>query len=242
MNFLRYLITSVNEVNEMTNNSIKATSAKINLGFAVIDGLMLPNGEYAIAVPQIADLFFESRDYATQTLKRLLGNDFKAHKAKTEFNKNSTNIVSLPDFKKIIRALDKIGNPVASSFTDAILEEGLERRFDLAFNQLVDEAERNARIELRMKRIMARHQWTDILMNRHLKQTGLKPLPEDYKRWTVTVNNKLFNKPHFNRNRDNMSFDEQLLIEQFEFMAARVADKFPDLSCNMLLEKTLETF
>jgi hypothetical protein len=41
----------------MTNNIIKATSAKINLGFAIIDGLMLPDGNYAIAVPQIADLF-----------------------------------------------------------------------------------------------------------------------------------------------------------------------------------------
>jgi hypothetical protein len=175
-------------------------------------------------------------------LKRLLGGDFKPSKAKTEFNKNYTNIIPLSDFKKIIRALDKSGNTIASAFTDAILEEGLERRFDSAFNRLVDEAERNARIELRMKRIMARHQWTDILMNRHIKLTGNKPLPEDYKRWTVIVNNKLFNQPHFKCDRDNMKFNEQLLIEQFEFMAARVATKFPNLSCNLLLDKVLGTF
>jgi hypothetical protein len=226
----------------MTNNSIKATSAKINLGFAVIDGLMLPSGEYAIAVPQIADLFQYNPNLASRDLKRLLGEGFSPSKISTDLGKQLINVVSIATFKKIILTLSKQGHPVASSFIDAILEEGLERRFDLAFNQLVDEAERNARIELRMKRIMARHQWTDILMNRHLKQTGVKPLPDDYKRWTVTVNNKLFNKLHFKRNRDNMSFDEQLLIEQFEFMAARVANKFPDLSCNMLLEKTLETF
>ena len=67
----------------MTNNSIKATSAKINLGFAVIDGLMLPSGEYAIAVPQIANLFQYQPSHASQSLKRLLGEDFSPHKVKT---------------------------------------------------------------------------------------------------------------------------------------------------------------
>ena len=40
----------------MSNNSTKAVIATIDLGFTKIDGLMLPDGSYAIAVPQLAEL------------------------------------------------------------------------------------------------------------------------------------------------------------------------------------------
>lgn len=119
------------------NNNTKAIVSKIDLGFAQVEGLMLPDGSYAIAVPQIADLFGDTRNYASQSLKRLMGADFKTHKVSTEFNPKPVNIVKLEDFKKIIRLLDKKGNEVASAFMDAILEEGLERRFDHVFNENV---------------------------------------------------------------------------------------------------------
>jgi hypothetical protein len=35
---------------------MKAQVATIDLGFTQFDGLMLPDGQYAIAVPQAADL------------------------------------------------------------------------------------------------------------------------------------------------------------------------------------------
>jgi len=35
----------------------KATVSQVDLGFIQIEGLLLSNGNYAVAIPQIADLF-----------------------------------------------------------------------------------------------------------------------------------------------------------------------------------------
>jgi len=52
-----------------------------------------------VGVPQLCDLFADEttfkthRNYASQALKQLMGTSFKAHKLKTEFNRNATNAV-----------------------------------------------------------------------------------------------------------------------------------------------------
>ena len=224
------------------NSSAKAVVTKIDLGFAQVEGLILPDGSYAIALPQIVKLFQILQSNAQRDIKRILGEDFRFIQSRSELNPRPVNIVKLEDFKKIIRALDKKGNEVAPAFMDAILEEGLERRFDHAFNIKVSEQERNARLELRVTRLLARKLWTDTLMNHHLKLTGVKPTPEQYRKWTVIVNKHLFNKPHFNCDRDNMESEEQLIINQFEFMAVRVCQKYPRLDCDSIVQKALETF
>lgn len=42
----------------MTTTTVKAIVAPVNIGRIVIDGLMLPNGDFAIAVPQATELFY----------------------------------------------------------------------------------------------------------------------------------------------------------------------------------------
>ena len=106
------------------NNSTKAIVSKIDLGFAEVEGLMLPDGSYAIAVPQIADLFGYSRVCASQSLKRLMGEDFKTHIMSTEFNKKPVNIVKLEDFKKIVCLLAQKGNPAAIELLNKINNNG----------------------------------------------------------------------------------------------------------------------
>lgn len=70
--------------------TIKAQVATVSIGNIEIEGLLLPDGNFAIA-PQIADLLLDNRNIASRDLKRLLGKDFKASKARTEFNKNDVN-------------------------------------------------------------------------------------------------------------------------------------------------------
>jgi len=225
------------------NNTIKnAVVAKIDLGFAVIDGLMLPDGSHAVAVPQLAEVFDTSKNTFSRDLKRLLGEEFRPSSTATELGNQKINVVSLAEVTRIIRALEKKGNPIASTFTDAILQEGLERRFDIAFNVRVSEDERNKRLALRMGRLLARRLWTDTLMERHLKLHGEKPTKDQYKYWTVIVNERLFNQPHFNCNRDTMNNDEQKTIELFERMAVRMADKHPTIDCDGLLGHALAMF
>lgn len=221
---------------------MKAQVATIDLGFAKFDGLMLPNGEYAIAVPQAADLFERSRSVASRDFKRLLGERFETSKASTEFNQAPINIISISVFRLLVRELDKQGNAIASALVDAFFEESIERRFDTAFDKKVSEAEYNERLALRMKRLVARHAWTDVLRDRHIQCFGVKPDKEQYRLWTVRANEVLFSRRHFNCDRDTMAMEEQRVIEAFEYMAVRKAKQKPNAAPDQLLELALETF
>lgn len=79
------------------NNSTtkKAVTAKVNLGFAVIDGLMLPNGDFAVAVPQVADVFGILSNNASRDIKSLLGEGFDFVKIKTDLNSKEINAMTL---------------------------------------------------------------------------------------------------------------------------------------------------
>ena len=220
----------------------KAVVATVDLGFAQIEGLMLPDGSYAVAIPQLAEVFSTHKNTFSRDLKRLLGADFSPSKIRTELGRQLINVVTLENFAKIIRALDRKGNETASAFIDAILQEGLERRFDTAFKKKVSEDERNQLVALRMKRIMARKLWTDTLRDRSMLLCGEKPSPENYRQWTVKVNERLFNKPHFHKNRDNMNLLEQEAIELFERMAERKSKLHLNATPDELVEMALASF
>ena len=224
------------------NNSTKAVTAPIDLGFTQIQGLMLPDGSYCVAVPQLAEAFQSNPNTFSRDLKRLMGSSFSPSKIKTELGKQLINVVSVSDASKIAYILAKKENPIADAFVQAILEEGLERRFDTAFGKKVTEAEYNALIALRMKRILARRIWTDTLRDRSLQLYGIKPDSDSYKRWTVKVNQRLFSKRHFFCNRDNMNQLEQELIELFERMAERKAKLNPKATPGEVIELALLAF
>jgi hypothetical protein len=299
---------------------MRSIVAQIDLGFATIQGLMLPDGTYAISVPQIAKLFSLESSHAARDIKNLVkksalfnpipGQDQENQKKHTLVNhipikgpenqtkpspskgsslsikgpENQTkpspskgsslsikkeffsantktdgtfdvvrqtqiegqrqkiNIVSLEDFSKVIYELQKKGDPVADAFLRALILEGIERRFDKAFGKFVEEEERNSRIQLRMKRILARTEWTDTLMNRSLKLYGVKPKAEDYRRWTVYVNKMLFNQLHFECNRDNMSEKEQRIIEAFETTASFKATRYPNATPDEIITMAVNVF
>jgi len=220
----------------------KAIVSQIDLGFAKFEGLMLPDGSYAIAVPQIADLIGLDRNQASRGIKRLLDNEFNPTKSTTEYTKAAVNIVDLITFRKIIRALDRQGNPIATALVDAFFEESVERRYDTAFGKKVTESERNQILAQRMKRLIARRGWTDILQERHIECYGTKPTPKQFRDWTVRVNQVLFSKTHFKCDRDNMQAEEQSIIETFEKMAVRRAGQNPKEEPTILLELALDTF
>jgi len=220
----------------------KAIVAKIDLGFVQFDGLMLPDGSYAIAIPQIADLLQTSRNTASRDFKRLMGDGFKASHERTEFNTNPVNVVDLATFRQIIRVMDRQGNPIASALIDVFIQESIDRRYDTAFGKKVSESERNQILAQRMKRLLARRAWTDLLQDRHIQCYGTKPTPKQFKDWTVRVNQVLFARNHFNCDRDNMQSEEQRTIEMFENMAIRRAGQNPQANPAALLELALDTF
>lgn len=224
------------------DNTAKAVIATVDFGFAQIDGLMLPDGSYAISIPQLADVFGTSRNTFSRDLKRLLGDAFRPSKIATEMGNQAINVVTVEQAAEIVYHLARGGDKVADAFMRAILQEGLARRFDKAFGKRVSDEEYNALVALRMKRLLARRIWTDTLRDRSLDLYGYKPDSEGYRRWTVKVNERLFNKSHFRCNRDNMNQLEQEAIELFERMAERKAKLHPHASPDDLVEMALSAF
>ncbi len=222
----------------------KAKIATVDFGFCQIEGLMLPDSEYALAITQANKFlkFSASPQHAPRSLKRLLGDSFKPPRIATELNPNKAYVITLDEFKKVVRALDKQGNAVASAFIDAALLESVERRFDRAFGIKREEDERNALMELRIKRLLARRQWTDVMQDRHTKLFGAKPTPKQFRDWTVKANLSLFQKTHFQCDRDTMSIEEQMQIENFEFLCCRWSKKYPVDTPDQILDKVLSTF
>lgn len=139
----------------------KAKIAKVNLGFTEIEGLLLSSQEYAVGIPQIADLFQASRNTASRDFRRLLDEDFQASKAVTEFNTNPINVVSIEVVSLIAFELAKKGNKLADKYIKAALIESIERRFDIAFDKKRSEEEYNARLKARVQGKKVRWDFTD---------------------------------------------------------------------------------
>lgn len=101
----------------------KARVAKVKIGHIEIDGLLLPDGEYGVAVPQVAEIvitgdpkidgFKTTKNQFAKVLKRICGESFKTSKCKSEFNKNQTSWITLEDFEIALAKLDRKGNKKA---------------------------------------------------------------------------------------------------------------------------------
>lgn len=220
----------------------KAVVSQVDLGFTKIEGLMLPDGTYAVAVPQVADLFSIPNKNASRDFKALLGKDFSFLKTKSELNSKEVNILTIAHVTKVIYLLSLKGDDKAKELMLALVEEGLDRRFSKAFGQRVTDEEYNARLALRIARLQARRLWTDTLRDRSLELYGIKPTSEQYRLWTVIVNNALFDRDHFFCDRDNMDQMEQETIELFERMARRKAETNPQATPDDLVMMAIQAF
>jgi hypothetical protein len=154
----------------------------------------------------------------------------------------AVNTIKLPDFMKLLTELVSVGNIFAKTLLLSLAEESIKRRFNHAFEVKCTEDEYNEKLKLRIKRLMARHDYTDVPLKRHVDLYGIKPESHHYRDWTVMVNEYLFGVKHFNCNRDNMTPEQQELISDFERTAKRFASKNANFKPLELITKSLDTF
>ena len=149
----------------MTNDSAKASVTEIDFGFAKIEGLMLSNGSYAVSGVQANNVlkFATHPNYIVRSLKSLLGEEFEPITSKTETSNKGVTVITTSQFAKLVIQLTKRGNEIAAAFAEALVEEGIERRFDIAFKKVVEEEIRNARLKARIEGILHRNFWTDAI-------------------------------------------------------------------------------
>lgn len=131
----------------MTNKALVTT---VSIGNLEIEGLMLPDGSFAIAISQIADLiqrisnsFRPHKNYFSQDVKRLLGNSFRPHKTTTELNNSKVNVLSITDFRKVMIKLSHKDKGI-ESFVDDLLDLSLTQLFNDAFGVKFEQEERQA--------------------------------------------------------------------------------------------------
>jgi hypothetical protein len=121
----------------MTNNILTAEVAIINIGNKVsIEGLRLEDGRFAVAVRQVASLFQLLPNSTQKWLKSLLGKEYSYFQVKTNREevegkrvRRPEQAISISDFRKVIRLMDKKGHPLAETIADALTELSLEQLF-----------------------------------------------------------------------------------------------------------------
>lgn len=231
----------------MSEKYSKAIRVSINIGDSSLDVYQLPNGDYDLAGKQITDVIDEPnnslyRFYGVKTLKAL------PHKGLGSIQPVKTNEggsfipVSIDVATKYWMAMAVKGNVKAQALLEACLAESIERRADHALGIQVSEQERNERMELRMKRVKTRYNWTDSLKARYEALNGVAPSKKHYQDWTVKANLALFKQPHFCCDRDTMTVEQQRIIEGFEYLCCRWANKYPTDNPDQILERVLATF
>ena len=118
----------------MLQKTKKAVVTTVKVSHIEFEGLMLPNGGYAIAISQLDALGLIRQNKASKDLKALLGNSFQLDKTISELNPRAVNIISLSDFKKLLIKLDRKGNRKPDSKlrdNERIpLSENIEEYFD----------------------------------------------------------------------------------------------------------------
>jgi len=127
----------------MKNSIIRAIIAPVNIGYLSFEGLRSDLEEFGIAVPQVAALDLVPPNRSFKQLESLLGIVFQSHqKWKTPLNPKAVNVLTLVDFERLLRKLDKAGNPVAESICDNLIGLSLHQLFSDAFKVKFEEEER----------------------------------------------------------------------------------------------------
>lgn len=196
--------------------TVKAAAAKVDLGFTVVDGLIMPDGTYAMAIRQLADLVDASKNTMSRDIKRLLGESFDASKVSTEFRQAPVNVISLTQLMQVLTALARKGSEKAWALLDAAALETFERRFDKAFDIKRTEEERNARLKTRLLGKQARRSLTDCY-KAYCEENGETP---NYAKMTAVTLAIIGLKP----GRDDKTEKELMTLTHIEmFVAARLS-------------------
>ncbi len=181
----------------------KAMVAQVDFGFTHVEGLMLPDGSYAIAATQIADKFQFDHNQASRTIKRILGNGFQFDQTTSEIHPKKVNILSIEQFSKLVVELNSRGDKAAKAFIEAALFESIERRFDAAFGVEVTERERNELLKARFEGVMTRRTLTDSIKDYCIRNDK----SETYRKFVYTNVTECLNKTLFGKSAKELQAD-----------------------------------
>lgn len=215
----------------------KAAVAKVCLGSKTFDGLMLPNGSFAIAVSQVAEIFSLDKTIATRRVKALLGKGSPLDKIASELTSRKVNIINLAQLEKVIVELSLKGNQEAQDLIRALAGLSLTQLYCDAFGVKFEAEDRQAYLKSRLEGKLKRRELTDSIRD----YCETHEVSDNYKLWAYSnvsdhLNRALFGKTSKQLKeergvktlellRDQMSWKELDLIKTHELYASKLVDK-----------------
>lgn len=127
----------------------KSQIADVKFGKRIIQGLMLPSGEFAIAVPQIVELLpnLVRQNQASRDLKAFLGKDFQFDKTTSELNPKAVNYISLIELEKLVVIATSRGDADALLLNLDLVGLSLTQLWSDAFGVKFEQKERTQWLE-----------------------------------------------------------------------------------------------
>jgi hypothetical protein len=127
----------------------KAQIADVKFGKRIIQGLMLPSGEFAIAVPQTIILLpnLATPNNATKAVKRLLGISNSLLQIKSEINATPVNYISLVELERLVVLATAKGDKDALSLNLDLVGLSLTQLWSDAFGVKFEQKERTQWLE-----------------------------------------------------------------------------------------------
>lgn len=166
----------------------KAVVAAVTYAGFEFPGLQLPDGSYAIAVPQIVDLlekdkkgFRPSKNTASRDFKRLLGKRFRPSKVSTELDNTKINVVDLETFGLLMVQVALRDNNAALAIVEASVTTTVEQAFDIAFDNKRSLEEYQEKQKARVQGKITRRTMTNVV--RDYVKANSDELSDNYKKF-----------------------------------------------------------
>ena len=212
----------------------RAEIATVRIGYLEFEGLMLDDGTFGLAVPQLAKIFPFFQDFqnqASKMLKRLMGDGFKTTKVKTKFNRNATLMIDLQSFLNVVKALTKKSDIVAQELAEQLMGLSLQQLFSDAFCIQFEKQDRQQWLKDRQDGKQDRRTLTDSIKDYLIAH------PDEDRMLYALVTDSIY-LGIFNRRatrlkadwsatnpRDEMSSRELFYVAEVEALTSRLIDK-----------------
>ena len=143
--------------------NMRADYSEVAIGHLALPGLMAEDGQFGLAVPQLADQLQLAKDHASRDFKAMLGTDSQLAKWISPLNPKAVNVLTLDQFKQITLSLALSGNVKAIEFVRVLLGLSLYQIFCDAFHVRMDAIDRQ--------------QWLEESQDRAFSEPALMPEP-----------------------------------------------------------------
>ena len=222
----------------MTENKqkIKAQVTTVKIGLIEIEGLMLPDGTFGVAVPQICSLFQIDKNQGSRKIKSILGKDFQFDKWRSTLHPKSVNVLHLKDFEFLLFELTIQHNEYAVNFSRLLVGLSLQQLFCDAFEIQFKEGDRQNWLANRQLGKVVRRTWTDSVRD-WLNQYG-DLLSENGRKFIwINISDRVYTHL-FSRSsktlrkdwsveeiRESLTTEELEYVRQIEALAGRILDQ-----------------